>query len=78
MKLCKIMPCRAATLAVERDSLEERLGSFQRQADTRARELEAAAREWQEKAYAAQEDVRSLAAELQQLQVITNFTFCYH
>ena len=63
------MLCRAATLAAERDSLEERLASCKRQTDARARELEAATREWQEKAYAAQEEVRSLAAELQQLRV---------
>ena len=68
-QLCTSLPCRAASLAVERDNLLERLASCQPQADARERELEAAAREWQEKAYSAQEDVRSLAAELQELQV---------
>ena len=78
-KLCTWTPCRAATLAVERDSLEERLASVQRQADIRVRELEAAARVYQEKAYVAQEDVRSLAAELQQQQVDCHPAFpCHH
>lgn len=60
---------RTVALEAERDGLAARLASAQRQADAQQLQLELAAREWQEKAYAAQEQVRSLTAELQQLQV---------
>jgi hypothetical protein len=56
-------------LQAERDSLEERLHAAHQQAEAQRSRSELAEREWQEKAYAAEETVRALTAEHQELLV---------